>query len=156
MGNETEERGVEGVGSETEGVDTDNEGVDNKVLPPEINGYSLSNHPNVNYSDKRATRISMGWNNLIIGSNEIHIVAKAYINAVNAITYFIKPTPPTIIITNETILTQYRIKQLLKVFVKKGKAAVQNNYSISMIAGFLNLRNPKTSVMNSGEGVWHI
>ena len=36
MGNETEEREIEGVGSETEGVDSDNEGVDNEVLPTEI------------------------------------------------------------------------------------------------------------------------
>ena len=41
MGNETEERELEGVDSETEGVDSDNEGVDNKVLPPERKGYSL-------------------------------------------------------------------------------------------------------------------
>ena len=33
MGNETEERELEGVDSETEGVDSDNEGVDKKVLP---------------------------------------------------------------------------------------------------------------------------
>ena len=66
----------------------------------------------------------MGWNNLIVGSNEIHSVAKAYVNVVNAITSFVKPTPPTNIIANETILTQYSIKQGLKVFGKKGKAAV--------------------------------
>ena len=66
----------------------------------------------------------MEWNNLIIGSNEIHSVAKSYINVVNAITFFVKPTPPTNIITNETILTQYNIKQVLKVFVKKVEAAV--------------------------------
>ena len=66
----------------------------------------------------------MGWKNLIIGSNEIHSVAKAYINVVNAITYFVKPTPPTKISTNETILTQYSINQGLKVFWKKGKAKV--------------------------------
>ena len=67
----------------------------------------------------------MGWNNLIVGSNEIHNVAKAYVKVVNDITSFVKSTPPTNIITNETILTQYRIKQGLKVFVKKGEAAVQ-------------------------------
>ena len=84
--------------------------MDNKFLAPERNGYSLRNLPNVNYSDKRATRLSMGWNNLVVGSNEIHSVAKSYINVVNAITSFVKPTPPTNIITNETILTQYIIK----------------------------------------------
>ena len=63
--------------SETEGLDSDNGGVDNKVLPHDRKDYILRNHPNVNYSDKIATRISMGWNNLIVGSNEIHSVAKA-------------------------------------------------------------------------------
>ena len=111
--------------SETEGVDSDNEGVDKKVLPTERKGYILRNPPNVNYSDKRATWLSMGWNNIIVGSNEIHSVAKAYVNVVNAITYFFKPTPPTNIITNETILTQYSIKQGLKDFGKKVEAAVQ-------------------------------
>ena len=67
----------------------------------------------------------MGWNNLIVGSNEIHSVANAYVNVVNAITSFVKPTQPTNIITNKTILTQYRIKKGLKVFGKKGKAAVR-------------------------------
>ena len=38
---------------------------------------------------------------------------------------FFKPTPPTNIITNKTILTQYSIKQGLKVFGKKGEAAVR-------------------------------
>ena len=67
----------------------------------------------------------MGWNNLIVGSNEIHSVAKAYVNVVNAITSFIKLTPSTNIINNKTILTQYSIKQGLNVFGKKGGAAVQ-------------------------------
>ena len=107
------------MGSETKRVDSDNEGVDNKVLPPERKGYILRNPPNVNYSYKRATRLSMGWNNLIVGSNEIHSVAKAYVNVVNAVTSFVKPTPPTNIITNGTILTQYSIKQVIKVFGKK-------------------------------------
>ena len=46
------------------------------------------------------------------------------VNVVNAITSFVKPTPPTNIIANETILTKYSIKQRLKVFGKKGEAAV--------------------------------
>ena len=45
MGNETEEREIEGVEFETEGVDSNNEGVYNKVLPPEIKGYTLRNPP---------------------------------------------------------------------------------------------------------------
>ena len=125
MGNETEEMEIEGVDSETKGVDSYNEGVDNKVLPPERKGYRLSKPPNANYSDKRATHISTGQNNLIVGSNEIHSVAKYYINVVNNINFFVKPTPPTNIITNETILTQYIIKQGLKVFGNKGEAAVR-------------------------------
>ena len=111
--------------SETEGVDSYNEGVYNKVLPPNRKGCSLRNPPNVNYIDKRSTRLFMGWNNLIVGSNELHSVAKAYINVVNAITYFVKPTAPTNIISNNTILTQYSIKQELKVFGKKVEAEVR-------------------------------
>ena len=45
MGNETEERDIEGLESETEGVDLDNQGVDNEVLSPEIKWYTLSNPP---------------------------------------------------------------------------------------------------------------
>ena len=67
----------------------------------------------------------MGWNNIIVVSNEIHSVAKAYVNVVNTITYFVKPTPPTNIITNETILTQYSIKLGLNEFGKKFEAAVK-------------------------------
>ena len=106
-------------------MDSDNEGVYKKDLPPERKWYILRNPPNVNYIDKRATRLSMGWNNLIVGSNEIHSVAKAYVNVVNAITSFVKTTPPTNIITNETILTQYSIKQGLKFFENKVEAAVR-------------------------------
>ena len=67
----------------------------------------------------------MVWNNLIFGSNELHSVVKSYINVVNAIASFVKPTPPTDIITNKTILTQYIIKQGLKVFGKKGGSAIR-------------------------------
>ena len=67
----------------------------------------------------------MKWNNIIIGSNELHSVAKSNINVFNGITYFVKPIPPTNIITNETILTQYRIKKGLKVFQNKGEAEVR-------------------------------
>ena len=51
----------------------------------------------------------------MVASNEIHSVAKAYINAVNDIEKHFKPTPPTNIITNETTLTQYIIKQGLDI-----------------------------------------
>ena len=66
----------------------------------------------------------MGWNNLIVGSNKLHSVAKFDVNVVNATANFVKPTPPTNIITNETILKQYSIKQGLKIFFKKGEATV--------------------------------
>ena len=67
----------------------------------------------------------MGWNNLIFGSNELHSVTKAYVKKFNAIATFVKPTPPTNIVTNETILTQYRIRHGLKVFGKKVEYSVQ-------------------------------
>ena len=97
----------------------------------------------------------MGWNNIIVVSNKLHSVAKAYVNVVNSINSFVKPTPPTNIITNKTILTQFRIKKGFNVF---GNSRLQyvKNYSSSMIAGLSDLINPKTSVMNSGEGVCHI
>ena len=83
------------------------------------------NPPNFNYSDKRATWRSMGWKNLIVGSNELHSVSKAYVNVVNDISSFVKPTPPTNIITNETILMKYSIKQGLKFLGKKVEATVR-------------------------------
>ena len=49
----------------------------------------------------------MGWNNLIVGSHDLHSVVKSYANVVNYIANFFEPTPPTNIITNDTILTQY-------------------------------------------------
>ena len=67
----------------------------------------------------------MVWNNFIVGSNKLQSVAKAYVNIVNYIAILVKPTPPTIIITSDTVLMQYIIKQGLKIFGKKGKNAVQ-------------------------------
>ena len=67
----------------------------------------------------------MGWNYITLRSNELHIFSKSYVKVVNNVATFVKPAPPTIIVTNETILVQYSIKQGLKVFVKKGEAAVQ-------------------------------
>ena len=46
----------------------------------------------------------MGRNNLVVGSNELHSVAKSYINFVHAIVTFVEPTPPTNIIENDIIL----------------------------------------------------
>ena len=67
----------------------------------------------------------MVWKNIIVGSHSLHSVAKAYVNFVNAISTFVEITPPTNIITNKTILTQYTIKQGHKVFGKKGETALQ-------------------------------
>ena len=64
----------------------------------------------------------MGRNNLIVGSNELHSVAKYYVKFVNVIASFVRPTPPTNIITKKNILKQYIINQGLKVFVNKGEA----------------------------------
>ena len=111
-------------------MESDNGLVYNEVLPPEIKGYSLRNPPNVNYSKKIATWRSMGCNNLNVGSNELHSVAKSYSNVVNAIAVFVKPTPPTNIITNETILTQYSIKQGLKVFGKSRVFGTERTTSV--------------------------
>ena len=82
----------------------------------------LQNHPTIKYNDGRANWISMGWSNLIFVSHALHNVSKAYVNAVNSMSTFVEPTPPTNIIKYETILTQYSIKQGLK--VKKGEDAV--------------------------------
>ena len=67
----------------------------------------------------------MGWSNLILGVRDLHNVIMAYVNAINFITTIVETTPPSNIITNETILTQYSIKQLIQIFGKKVKASVQ-------------------------------
>ena len=66
----------------------------------------------------------MGCNYILFVSNELQIVAKAYVNVVNEIFSFVKPTPPINVITNENILTQYSINRVLEVFGKKFEAAV--------------------------------
>ena len=45
------------------------------------------------------------------GSHALHSVTKSYINVSNDIDTFFEPTPSTNIIKNETIVTQYSIKQ---------------------------------------------
>ena len=67
----------------------------------------------------------MGWGNLIFGSRDLHNFDIAYVNVVNVITNFVESNKPTKIITNETILKQYSIKQGLQIFGQKLKAAVQ-------------------------------
>ena len=67
----------------------------------------------------------MVWNKLIGGSHALLSVANPYVNVFNAIATFVEPTPPTNIIKNDTILTQYNIKEGIKVYGKKFYAAVQ-------------------------------
>ena len=150
--NETEEREIEGVDSENEGMELDNYLLDNKVLPPEQKCYCLRKPINVNYSYKRSTLRSMGWNNLIIGSNELHSIAKSYVNVVNNIATFVEPNTPTNIIKNDMILKQYSIKRHSRYLVRRVRLHYEKNYRSFMIEGWSNRRNPKTSVMNSKEG----
>ena len=79
----------------------------------------------------------MGCNNLLVGYHALHSVVKAYGNVINAIAKFVYPTPPTNIITNENILTQYSIKQVIKVFGKKARLEYKNNCSSFLTAEFL-------------------
>ena len=74
------------------------------------------------------------------------------------VTWCGKPTPPTNIITNDTILTQYSINQGLKggSLARNPRLQYKDNYIGFMMAGLSDLRNPNTSVMNSGKGVCHI
>ena len=67
----------------------------------------------------------MGLSNLIVGDRALQNVSMNYFNVINYIITFVEPTPPTNIITNETIMIQYIITQGLKIFEKKGEAAVQ-------------------------------
>ena len=133
---------------ETEVMDSYNEGVDKEFLPPELKCYSLRNPPNVNYSNKISTQRFMLWNNLIVGSNELHIVAKAYVNVFYAISTFVKNTPPTNIITNENIMTQYSIKEGLKLFCNKFKASILKELQKFHDHRVVEPKNPKISVMN--------
>ena len=48
------------MGTETEVMDSGNEVVENKVQPPDQKGYSLSNPPNVKYSNIGDTWRYMG------------------------------------------------------------------------------------------------
>ena len=119
---------------ETEVVDAENEVVKNGALPPEQKGYWLQNPPTINYNDEIANKRSMVWSNNIFGDHVLHNFVKAYVNVFNAITTFVEPTPPTNIITNETILTQYITKQGIKFIGQKLKASVQNNLNSFMTA----------------------
>ena len=67
----------------------------------------------------------MVWSNLTVGSHYIHNVSNSYDIVVNVIATFVEPTLTTNIATNDIIQTQYSIKRELKVFWKKGEAAVR-------------------------------
>ena len=67
----------------------------------------------------------MVWIKPIVGACDLHNVVMVYIKVVNTIANIIEPTPPTKIITNENILTQYIIKQGLLIFGQKGEVIVQ-------------------------------
>ena len=105
----------ENEGREIEGLDSETEIVDNEVLPPEQKGYHLFNPTTIKYNGGRSNHQSMGWINLIYGHHAFHNIAKLYVKIINDVATFVEPTPPTNIITNETFLTNYIIKQGLKV-----------------------------------------
>ena len=88
---------------------------------------------------------------LIVGCHALYSVAKAYVNILNSIATFVEPTPPTNIITNETILTQCIIKQGFKVFGKKSRLQYKNICSSSMIGELLIQISLKTSSINKKE-----
>ena len=131
--------------NKNEGVDSENEGEDKKFLPPERKKNRQRNPPTINYIDGRANQWSIGSMNLIFGSHAlIHNIVKAFVNVVNATSTFFGPTPPTNIVKNETILTQYIIKQGPKVFGKKARLKYENNCCSFMNAKLLIQRRLKT------------
>ena len=105
-------------------MESDNEVVGNEVLPTDRNGIAYGNTQYQLQWQKSHSALH-GTEQSNFGSNELHIVAKAYVNVVNVIDILFKPTPQTNIVTKDTVLTQYRINQGLKVFGIKVKAAVQ-------------------------------
>ena len=115
--------------------------------------YCLHNPLTINYNNVRDNHSSVVWINLIVGSYALHNVTKAYENVVNSIATFVQSTPPTNIITNETNLTQYSIKQGLK---KNLGCSTKNNCS-SFITPYLSSQKIlNTSATNNKETAWHI
>ena len=136
-------------------MDTKNERVENEVLSHDKKLYRLQNNPTINYNNTGYNWISMGWNNLLVGSHGLHNVVKTYVNFVNYIATFVDPTITTNIIKNETILNQYSIKQGLEVFGKNARLQHENNFISFMTAELLSQRNLNTSAMNKEERSWH-
>ena len=91
----------------------------------------------------------MGWSNLIVGYHDLHNVSKAYVNVVNTIATFVEPTTPNNIITKETILTQYSIKQGLIFFEKKSRLQYENHCSSFMTTELSIQRSLKTPYMDN-------
>ena len=97
----------------------------------------------------------MGRNNLTVGSHDHHSVVKYYANDVNNIANFVEPTTPTNIITNNTILNQYSIKQGLNIFGKKTRLQHKKSSTSYIISELFIQRSLKTSSMNNKEGACH-
>ena len=93
----------------------------------------------------------MGRIILIVDVRSLHNVANAYVDVIDNIANFVKPNPPTNITTNETILTQYSIKQVLQVFGKNERLQCENNCSSFMTAEVSIQRSLVTSIMNNKE-----
>ena len=96
----------------------------------------------------------MVWNNLIVGSHDLHnvakvYVAKAYAKILNVITNFVETTPPTNTIIYENILTQYSIKHRIRIFDKKARIQYKNNCSSFMTTELLIQRIPDISAFNN-------
>ena len=85
----------------------------------------------------------MVWNNLIVGSHALNSVEKAYVNVLNDTYTFVETNPLTSIITNKSILNQYRIKHVLKCFGKKCKASVQKELQQFHDHRFIDLKEPR-------------
>ena len=92
----------------------------------------------------------MGWNNLTVGFNEIHSVAKVYVNVVNAIANFVKLTTPANITTNETTLKNTESSRDSRSLERRARLKYGKDYSSFTTTGLSNIRDPKTSVMKSG------
>ena len=129
--------------------------MEKNVLLPEQKIYRLWNPPIIKYNDRRDNWRPMGWSNLIFGSHDLHNVAKTHVNVVNDITTFDYPTRPTNIITNETILAQYIIKQELKVSKNKSRLQYKNNYSSFITAELSRQIILNTSATGNKEIYWY-
>ena len=86
----------------------------------------------------------MIYSNMIVYSYALQSVAKSYVIIVKDISTFFEPIPRTNIITNETILKQYSIRQGIKVFGKKARLKYENSCISYIITELLIQRRLKT------------